>query len=116
MPPASARKTITFLARSAGVAIAASTKQSVRINSVRLIVIIGLLEVNIFGIAVPRQLRRQLIFRVEQPGIPGVGREQRQWANRHEAPIMLSGATLDISNLVGEWKSLPSMCAGPARV
>ena len=67
---------------------------------------VGLLEVDSFRIAIPRQPRRQVIFRVEQPGIPGVGREQRQGANRHEAPIVFGGATLDVMDLVGEMEVL----------
>jgi hypothetical protein len=64
------------------------------------------LEVNIFRIAIPRQPHGQVIFRVEQPGIPGVGREQRQGTDRYEAPIMLSGAALDVSDLIGEMEVL----------
>jgi hypothetical protein len=47
-----------------------------------------------------------VIFRIEQPGIPGVGREQRQRADPHEAPVVFGGATLDVADLVGEMKVL----------
>lgn len=63
---------------------------------------VGFLEVNVVRIAVPCQPRRQAIFRVEQPGISCVGREQHQGTDRHEAPIMLSGAALNVSDLIGE--------------
>jgi len=49
-----------------------------------------------------------MIFRVEQPGIPRVGREQRQRADRHEAPIVFGGTTLDVTDLVGEMEVLAS--------
>jgi len=58
--------------------------------------------VNLFRIAISRQARCQVIFRVEQPGIPSVGREQRQGTDRHEAPIMLSSAALDVADLISQ--------------
>lgn len=64
------------------------------------------LEVNILWVAIPRQPHGQVIFRVEHPGIPGVGREQRQGADGHEASVMLSGAALDVADLIGELEVL----------
>ena len=61
---------------------------------------------DIVRIAVPRQSDGQVICRVQQPGIPGIGREQRQRTNRHEAPVMLSSAMLDVPNLIGEFEVL----------
>ncbi len=67
---------------------------------------IRLFEMNILRIAIPRQSHGQVIRGVEQPGIPSVGREQRQRTNRYEAIVMLSGAMLDVSDLIGELEIL----------
>ena len=67
---------------------------------------IRLFKVNIFRIAIPRYPRGQMILRVEQPGISGVGREQRQRPNRHKPSIVFGGAALNIADLVGEMEIL----------
>jgi hypothetical protein len=64
------------------------------------------LEVHFFRVAIPRQPRCQLIFRVEQPSIPRVGRKQRQGTDRYEASFVLSGASLDVADLVSEMEVL----------
>ena len=67
---------------------------------------IRLLEIDIFRIAIPRQPHGRVICCVEQPGISSVGREQCQRANCHKATVMLSGATLDVSDLIRELEIL----------
>jgi hypothetical protein len=62
----------------------------------------GLLEVNFFRLAVRGQTCRQMIFRIEQPGIPRVGREQCERVNRHPASIVLGSTALDVTDFVGE--------------
>jgi len=91
--------------------VAVEVDESVAVNSVFAFPSDGeprirLLEVHIFGIAIPGQPYGQVIFRVEQPGVPGVGREQRQGTDRYEAPVMLSGAVLDVADLVGKMEVL----------
>jgi len=62
------------------------------------------------------------IFRVEQPGITGVGGEQCQGPNRHKATVVFGGTTLDVTDLLGELKVLavnvplarPALDASPA--
>ena len=63
---------------------------------------VSFLKVDVLRVAVSGQPRSQVIFRIEQPCIPGVGREQRQRANRHETAAVFGGTALDVSDLVGK--------------
>lgn len=73
-----------------------------------------LLDVNLFRISVPRQPRGQVILRIKQPGITGVGREQDQRNDGDEAPMVFGGLVLDVADLVAETK-VPALDVSLAR-
>ena len=73
-----------------------------------------LLDVDIFRISVPRQPRGQVILRIKQPGIPGIGREQDQRTDDDEAPIVFGSLVLEVADLVGEAK-VPALDVSLAR-
>src|SRR5262249_6903693 len=63
---------------------------------------VSFLEVNLLWITVPRQLSSEVVFRVEQPGIAGVGGEQGHGPDCHKATVVFRGTALDITDLLGE--------------
>jgi hypothetical protein len=58
------------------------------------------------GIAVPCQTGGEVIGRVQEPGVAGIGRKQRQWADGDEARVVCGGAALDVVDFVGQSKIL----------
>ena len=67
---------------------------------------VGFLEVQFLWITVPRQPSSQVVLRVEQPGIAGVGGEQGQGPDCHKPTVVLSGTALDITDLLGKTEVL----------
>jgi hypothetical protein len=70
------------------------------------------------GIAIPSELRGEVIGRVQEPSVARIGRKQCERADGDEAPVVCGGAALDIADFVGQPESLPliSRWPGPRRI
>ena len=68
-----------------------------------------------FGVAVARQPCGELIGQVEQPDVTGFGRQQDKLTNSDDAPMAVSSPGMDVADLVGEAKALPSTICLPGR-
>src|SRR4051794_1032011 len=62
----------------------------------------GLLEIDIFGISVPRQADGEVVGGIEQPCIAGFGREQHQRTNGDETAVVFGGAVPNKIDLISE--------------
>jgi len=68
----------------------------------------GFLDGDWFRIPIPRQAGGQMIGRVQQPGVAGLGREQRQRTDGDKAPGVFGGMALDVTHLIGQTEILAS--------